>query len=488
MNQSTKRTFLGHPRGLLTLSMTEFWERFSYYGMRAILIYYMYYAVSDGGLGLPKATALSIMSIYGSLVYLSSTIGGFISDRLLGPRRTVFWGGVLIMFGHIVLAMPLGLTALFASIVLIVLGTGLLKPNVSEMVGSLYSTEDVRRDAGFSIFVMGINFGSLLAPLVVNWVQVKVNFHAGFSLAAFGMAAGLIYYVVSGRRTLNPAGNQAQDPIAKDELQALGLKVAAGVVVVAALLAVMGALHALTIDNVITLLTLVALAVPIAYFILMLRSHKVSATERSRVWAYVPLFIAAVIFWAIEEQGSVVLAVFAADQTQLNFGWFKILPGWFQMLNPLFILIYGPIFAWLWVKLGTKQPSSPRKFAYGLVFAGASYLVLVLPVMLFGTQTRVSPLWLLLSWAVVEIGEMLISPVGLSVTTKLAPKAFAAQMMSMWFLTDAAAQALNAQLVKLYSKATEGWYFAGVGIATIVFAGILLLMVPRIERLMKGVN
>lgn len=164
---------------------------------------------------------------------------------------------------------------------------------------------------------------------------------------------------------MNPAGNQAQDPIAKDELQALGLKVAAGVVVVAALLAVMGALHALTIDNVITLLTLVALAVPIAYFILMLRSHKVSATERSRVWAYVPLFIAAVIFWAIEEQGSVVLAVFAADQTQLNFCWFKILPGWFQMLNPLFILIYGPIFAWLWVKLGTKQPSSPRKFAYG---------------------------------------------------------------------------------------------------------------------------
>ena len=188
---------MGHPRGLLTLSMTEFWERFSYYGMRAILIYYMYYAVEKGGLGFDQPTALSIMSIYGSLVYLSATIGGFISDRLLGSRRTVFWGGVLIMLGHIVLSLPIGAVGLFGSIVLIVLGTGLLKPNVSEMVGSLYPEEDLRRDSGFSIFVMGINFGSLIAPIFVPWMADKFNFHAGFSLAAIGMFAAAIQSIAA---------------------------------------------------------------------------------------------------------------------------------------------------------------------------------------------------------------------------------------------------------------------------------------------------
>ncbi|WP_404819969.1 peptide MFS transporter [Lacticaseibacillus daqingensis] len=479
---------MGHPRGLLTLSMTEFWERFSYYGMRAILIYYMYYAVEQGGLGFDKATALSIMSIYGSLVYLSSTIGGFISDRLLGSRRTVFWGGVLIMLGHIVLSLPMGAGALFASIALIVLGTGLLKPNVSEMVGSLYPENDLRRDSGFSIFVMGINLGSLIAPLVVSWMQAAYNFHVGFSLAAFGMAVGLVVYVIDGRKYINPNDNQAPDPITPAELRPLMVKVGAGLAALAVILGVMGATGQLTVDNVITLITIFAIAVPVTYFVMMLKSKKVTKVERSRVWAYIPLFIAAVLFWAIEEQGSVVLAVFAADQTQLNFGGFKILPGWFQMLNPLFILLYGPLFAWLWVRLGKRQPSSPKKFAYGLVFTGISYLVMVVPVALFGTAVRVSPLWLVLSWAIVEIAEMLISPVGLSVTTKLAPKAFSSQMMSMWFLADAAAQAINAQIVKLYTPATEVMYFAAVGVVTILFAIVLAFMIPRIEKLMQGVN
>lgn len=487
-NDKQQRSFLGHPQGLLTLSMTEFWERFSYYGMRAILIYYMYYAVTKGGLGFDKATALSIMSIYGSLVYLSSTIGGFVSDRLLGSRRTVFWGGVLIMCGHIVLAMPLGAAALFASIALIVVGTGLLKPNVSEMVGSLYPENDPRRDAGFSIFVMGINFGSLIAPIIVPWGQAKWNFHVGFSFAAFGMFVGLIYYVIAGRKTINPKDSQAPDPLKAEEVKPLLIKVCAGIVALVVILGLMAAFGALTINNVITLITIIAIGVPVCYFVAMLRSKKVTKTERSRVWAYIPLFIAAVIFWAIEEQGSVVLAVFAADQTKLNFLGMHILPGNFQTLNPLFILLYGPIFAWLWMHLGKRQPSSPKKFTYGLVFTGLSYLVMVIPVLMFGANTRVSPLWLVLSWAIVEIAEMLISPVGLSVTTKLAPKAFASQMMSMWFLADAAAQAINAQIVKLYTPQTEVAYFAGVGLVAIVFAVVLAFMAPRIEKLMQGVN
>lgn len=484
-----EKEIFGHPRGLMTLSMTEFWERFSYYGMRAILLYYMYDAVANGGLGFEKSTALSVMAIYGSLVYLSSTIGGFISDRLLGSRKTVFWGGVLIMIGHIVLSLPIGASGLFGSIALIVLGTGLLKPNVSAMVGSLYGERDTRRDSGFSIFVMGINLGSLVAPLVVPWTQDTFNsYHMGFSLAAIGMFVGLIVYVIDGKKYLNDKDNQAPDPITKEELHPLLLKLGIGVVVLVAAIGLMAATGNLNIDNVINLITVFAIAVPITYFIMMLKSKKVTDTERSRVWAYIPLFIAAVIFWAIEEQGSVVMALFADQQTQLQFGSFKILPGWFQMLNPAFILLYGPIFARLWMKLGEKQPSSPKKFTYGLVFAGASYLLMAVPVAMFGVNTKVSPLWLVGSWALVIVGEMLISPVGLSVTTKLAPKAFSSQMMSMWFLADAAAQAINAQIVKFYSDQTEVAYFTAVGVVTIIFAIVLLFMAPRIEKLMKGIN
>lgn len=219
----------------------------------------------------------------------------------------------------------------------------------------------------------------------------------------------------------------------------------------------------------------------------MLSSRKTTKVERSRVWAYVPLFIASVLFWSIEEQGSVVLALFAKNQTILNLGFINLLPSWFQSLNPLFIILYGPIFAWFWVKLGKHQPSTPAKFAYGLLFAGASFLVMLIPVSLFGQQ-RVSALWLVLSWAIVEIGEMLISPVGLSATTKLAPKAFQSQMMSMWFLGDAAAQAINAQIVRLYTPANQMMYFAVIGIITVAFGILLGFMVPKIKGLMEGIN
>ena len=212
-NKPQDVSFFGHPRGLATLFFTEMWERFSYYGMRAILLFYMYYSVAEGGLGFDKTTAASIMSIYGSLVYLSSVIGGFLSDRVLGSRKTVFIGGVLIMFGHIALATPFGRVALFVSIALIVIGTGLLKPNVSGMVGDLYSDTDPRRDAGFSIFVFGINMGAFIAPIAVGYLGQNVNFHLGFSLAAIGMFFGLVQYVMDGKKYLSNNSLYPNDPI-----------------------------------------------------------------------------------------------------------------------------------------------------------------------------------------------------------------------------------------------------------------------------------
>lgn len=489
MNGDAKNTaFFGHPRGLSTLFFTEMWERFSYYGMRAILLYYMYYSVSKGGLGMDKTTAASIMAIYGSLVYLSSVLGGFISDRILGSRKTVFIGGILIMLGHIALSTPFGQAALLISIILIVLGTGLLKPNVSEMVGALYSDDDPRIDAGFNIFVFGINMGAFIAPILVGQVGMKINFHLGFSLAAIGMFFGLIQYWVDGKKYLSKDSLYPTDPIDPSELKGISIKTIIGLVALVLVLVIMQLFNALNITNVINLISIIAVLIPIYYFITMLSSTKISADERSKVWAYVPLFIASVLFWSIEEQGSVVLALFASDQTRLSLFGIGFEPSLFQSMNPLFIMLYVPIFAWLWVKLGKRQPSSPVKFSYGLFFAGLSFLWMAIPVILFGTDAKVSPLWLIMSWALVIIGEMLISPIGLSVTSKLAPKAFQSQMMSMWFLGNAAAQAINAQIVKLYTANTEVAYYSIVGLITILFGILLLFLSPKIKKLMVGVN
>lgn len=488
--------FFGQPRGLSTLFFTEMWERFSYYGMRAILLFYMYYAVTKGGLGMDQATAASIMAIYGSLVYLSSVVGGWLSDRVWGSRKTVFIGGVLIMFGHIALSLPAGVAALYVSIALIVVGTGLLKPNVSEMVGGLYSPDDERRDSGFSMFVFGINLGAAVAPWAVPWAANgfgfhlfgnEMNFHAGFSLAAIGMFFGLLQYTLDGRKYLSKDSLYPNDPIEKDDLRPIIIWTLVGVAVLLVVLGLLAAMGQLNITNIINIITFIAIALPIYYFIMMLNSKKVTKPEKSRVIAYIPLFIAAAIFWAIEESGSVVLALFAEQRTVLHIGSWHFAAANFQTLNPLFIMILTPVFVALWGHW-KGQPSAPGKFSAGLVFAGLSYILMAFPGMMYGTAGRVSPFWLVGSWFIVEIGEMLISPIGLSVTTKLAPKAFKSQMMSMWFLADSAGQAVNAQIVKYYSSATEVPYFMIVGIVSIVFGIILMFFVKKIHSLMDGVN
>ncbi|MDF7669202.1 peptide MFS transporter [Lactobacillus sp. ESL0703] len=488
--------FFGQPKGLSTLFFTEMWERFSYYGMRAILLFYMYYAVSKGGLGMNQTTAASVMSIYGSLVYLSNIVGGWLSDRVWGPRKTVFIGGVLIMFGHIVLSLPMGLVALYASIALIVAGTGLLKPNVSDMVGGLYSETDRRRDAGFSMFVFGINLGSAISPILVPWAANgfgihmfgnEMNFHAGFSLAAIGMFFGLMQYYFGGKKYLSNESLLPTDPIDHDSLIKILKKSVVAVIAVIVLLAIMAACGQLNIANVILLITIVAILLPIYLFVVMLRSKKVTKIEHSRVLAYIPLFIAAAVFWGIEESGSVVLALFAQERTVLHIGSWHFAAANFQTLNPLFIMILTPFFVWLWSKW-KKQPSAAGKFSWGLIFAGLSYVVMAVPGLLYGTAGRVSPFWLVGSWFIVEIGEMLISPIGLSVTTKLAPAAYSSQMMSMWFLADAAGQAVNSQIVKYFSTGTEIQYFLIIGGVSILLGLLMFFLVKKIDSLMAGVH
>ncbi len=483
-----QKGFFGHPKGLFTLFFTEFWERFSYYGMRAILLFYMYYEVSDGGLGLDQHTAMAIMSIYGSLVYMSGVIGGWLADRIFGTSKAVFYGGILIMLGHIALAIPGNISLFFVSMVLIVLGTGLLKPNVSSVVGEIYSEKDTRRDAGFSIFYMSINLGGFLSPLIVGEIGLKHNFHWGFAIAAIGMFFGLLFFVFTKKKNLGLAGTIVPNPLAPNEKKKVYTQIAVGIVIVAILIAVGIPAGFLTFDSFIALIGILGFLIPTIYFVTMYRSSKTSDVERSRVLAYIPLFLAAVMFWSIQEQGATILANYADTRTQLQFAGFDISPAWFQSLNPLFIIIFAPVFAWLWVKLGDRQPSVPKKFSLGLLFAGLSFLVILLPAYFGGTDSLVNPLWLVLSYFIVVIGELLISPVGLSATTKLAPAAFTAQMMSLWMLSNAAAQALNAQLVKFYTPETEMTYFGVIGGASIVLGIILLFVSPKIQKFMKGVN
>ncbi|MGF7034126.1 POT family proton-dependent oligopeptide transporter [Paenibacillus mucilaginosus] len=480
--------FFGHPKGLFMLFFTEFWERFSYYGMRAILVFYMYYEVSKGGLGIDEGTALAIMSIYGSLVYMSGIIGGWLADRIFGTSKAVFYGGILIMLGHILLAIPGSAAMLFVSMALIVLGTGLLKPNVSSIVGEIYSEGDHRRDAGFSIFYMGINLGGFLAPLIVGTLGMKYNFHLGFGLAAVGMLLGLTVFILTKKRNLGLAGTFVANPLTPEEKRSAFTRLGLGALIAAILVAVAIPSGLLTFRSFIALVGFLGILIPTLYFIVMYRSPKTTAVERSRILAYIPLFIASVMFWAIQEQGSTILANYADKRTQLDFAGLHISPAWFQSLNPLFIILFAPVFAWLWVKLGDRQPTIPRKFSLGLLFAGLSFLVILLPAYFGGSDALVNPLWLVLSYFIVVVGELCLSPVGLSATTKLAPAAFSAQTMSLWFLSNAAAQAINAQIVKFYTPETEMIYFGVIGGASILLGILLFLLSGRIQGFMKGVK
>jgi len=482
-----QKGFFGHPKGLFTLFFTEFWERFSYYGMRAILVFYMYYEVSNGGLGLDRTVALSIMSIYGSLVYMSGIIGGWLADRIFGTSKAVFYGGIFIMLGHVALAIPGNITLFFISMVLIVIGTGLLKPNVSNIVGDIYPENDNRRDSGFSIFYMGINMGAFISPLIVGELM-KTSFHLGFGVAAVGMFLGLVMFVLTKKKNLGLAGTQPGNPLEPGERKRVFSTFAIAAIVIAIVIAVGIPQGWLNFNSFIAIVGILGFLIPTAYFVVMYRSPKTTEVEQSRILAYIPLFLASVVFWAIAEQGSTILAIYAAERTNLNFMGLQISPAWFQSFNPLFIITLAPMFAWLWVKLGDRQPNIPQKFSLGLLFAGLSFIVILLPGYFGGSEALVNPLWLVLSIFIVVLGELCLSPVGLSATTKLAPQAFSAQTMSLWFLSNAAAQALNAQLVKFYSPETEMLYFGIIGGTAIVLSFVLYLVSPIILRYMKGVR
>jgi POT family proton-dependent oligopeptide transporter len=472
----------GHPRGLTTLFFTEMWERFSYYGMRALLILYMTTAVASGGLGFDTKTAAGIYGAYTGSVYLMSIPGGWFADNVLGTRRAVFLGGVIIALGHFSMAVPTTYT-FFMGLILIVLGTGLLKPNVSAIVGELYGPEDQRRDAGFSLFYIGINIGAFAAPLVTSPLGEKINWHLGFGVAGVGMTFGLIQYVL-GRNRLAHVGGPPRQTSAETRRKAL-----IGVLFMAAISAAVGVLFfgpEIVVENKMWIMLGALVAFLGWLFLAFLKPE-----EKKPVAVIVIVFLFSIIFWACYEQAGSSFNLFARDFTNRSIFGFEFPAGLYQASPPLFVITLTPFFVWLWLKMGDRQPSSPVKFSIGLLFVGLGAAVIATASLFTTGGAKVGPWWLIGVYALHTIGEICLYPVGLSTTTKLAPQRVAGLMMGIYMLSISFgnfAAGIAAGYFEAGSQEALVGLFSKVAAIPIIAALAMLALTPFIKKLMGKVR
>lgn len=480
----------GHPKGLYLLFTTEMWERMSYYGMRALLVLFCSAAVVDGGLGFSTERSALIYGYYTMAVYMLSIFGGYIADKIIGARRAVFVGGIIIASGHFTMALT-ATTAFYVGLILVAVGTGILKPNISSMVGALYAPDDERRDAGFSIFYMGINLGAFTAPLLTGFLAQHQSFkvwlsargfdpahswHWGFALAGIGMTLGLITYARSMKK-LDSLGAAPSIPTT-----AKWLNLAKAFLYVAALGGIVWLSHKSS--AVMWILAATILGGVVTYAIR-------GGVEGRRVAAIFVLFAANIIFFAVFEQTGSSINLFARDYTNNTVLGFSFPSSWYQSINSLFIITLAPVFAWLWMRLGHRQPSSPMKFTVGLAFVGLSFALMV-PAARLADQGLVSPLWLVGLLLLQTIGELCLSPVGLSTVTKLAPARLVGVLMGGWFLATSIGNFLSGYLARTFGSEGAGAslavFFRDQALFVFGAAAVLFLLVPLVKRLMCGVR
>ncbi|MGW7364830.1 peptide MFS transporter [Streptomyces sp. NPDC054841] len=490
------KTFFGHPRGLATLFMTEMWERFSYYGMRALLVLYLVSGGADaatgsqgGGLAMTAVTATAIYSVYVSMVYLMAMPGGWFGDRVWGARKTVTIAGFVIMAGHLSLAVP-GQAMFFVGLALVAAGSGLLKANISTMVGHLYDgPDDPRRDGGFTIFYIGINLGAFAAPLVIGTVGEKHNWHLGFLLAAVGMALGLAQFLI-GTRNLSPKSSVVPNPLTAQERKAVLTKVVLGTALVAAFYGVVVAAGMYTLNWALVPITLAGLLIPVAVLVRIKRDKDLDKVEQSKVSGYIWFFVAAAVFWMIYDQGGSTLSLFADSKTADNLFGMAFPATWFQSLNPLFIMALAPVFAWMWLALArrNREPNTIVKFAMALVLVGASFFVFIVPMGMAGDGSKVSPMWLVSIYMIQTIAELCLSPVGLSVTTKMAPQKYSSRMLGVWFLAVTAGDCTTG-LLSLAGVDLNGTGIIGLQALLAAVAGVAIWMYrKKVQALMGNVH
>lgn len=473
--------FLGQPRALAHIFGVEMWERFSFYGMQGILLIYLYYSAAEGGLGMGESTAAGIVGAYGGAVYLSTILGAWVADRLLGSERVLFSSAVMIMFGHIALSLLPGFTGVTVGLVLVAVGSGGLKANATSVVGSLYAPEDTRRDAGFSIFYLGINLGAFFGPLLTGLLQSRVGFEWGFGLAAVGMALGLAQYSV-GRRGLPESTRHVPNPLPAEKRPLAAAVGAAGVaLVVAAVL-----LGLVTPGNLAAVVIALVVVASVAYFALLLTSRRVTEVERSRVLAFVPLFVASVAFWSLYQQQFTVLTIYSDKQLDRDILGWEMPVSWVQSINPVFIITLSGVFAAVWTKLGPRQPSTPLKFALGTIVMGVAFWLFI---PFASEEANSTPLLAIIGILLVfTLAELLLSPVGLSVATKLAPAAYRTQMVALFFLSVALGTAVSGELAEFYTDGDQVVYFGVLGAVAVVLGAALALGRRPVLALMRGVS
>ncbi|MFR9720998.1 peptide MFS transporter [Aeromonas diversa] len=445
MNTPTKGTFLGHPKGLFLLFSTELWERFSYYGMRAVLVLYLTAQTTNGGLGWTESDALKLYGIYTGLVYITPLIGGWLADNFLGQRRAILIGAVFMALGQFTLALPHGLfpdqvvNVFYAGLALLIIGNGLFKPNISTMVGDLYEEGDHRRDGAFTIFYMGINLGSLLTGVVCGAAATAYGWQAAFVGAGIGMLISLVLQATLAQRFLGDIGR-----------------------------------------------------VPAAKRAAELNQNKQRAPltkqEVDRIKVILVLGLFTIIFWAGFEQAGGLMNLYTQEYTDRMIGGFEVPTAWFQSLNPFFIITLAPIMAAIWVKMGKREPNSPVKFAMGLLFLAVGFLFMVGAALQQGGNSAVktSMFWLIGAYLFHTLGELCLSPIGLSMVTKLAPLRLASLMMGAWLGFIAIANYAAGLIGSFIGESGPLAIFGGIAVAATLSAVILLTMANRLVYWMHG--
>lgn len=498
---SSDKSFFGHPRGLATLFFTEMWERFSYYGMRALLILFMVDAADKGGLAFDDKTSAAIYGLYTMFVYLLALPGGWLADKFFGLRKAVFYGGVIIALGHFCMAIPTN-ESFFLGLFFIIVGTGLLKPNVSSIVGGLYpADEPARRDAGFSIFYMGINLGAFIAPLITGWLGEGVSWHYGFGVAGLGMLIGVVQYKMteSSLGDVGAAPESTGDPsadAARKKNITRGLYIAGGLVTILLILLLTQTVVVNPV-NIANWSSVIILGSVILYFIYIFVGEKLTREEKKKIGMILILFFFSAVFWSGFEQAGSSLNLFADRYTLREFWGWEMPASWLQSVNPIFIILLSPVFGWLWITLAKRnmEPGTPIKFSLGLIILGLGFGVMAIASAIVAKGNQVMPTWLIITYFLHTTGELSFSPVGLSAVTKLSPKKLVGQMMGVWFMSIALGNLIAGLVAGEFSeeaiKADPNilpdlfWFITEFTVA----AGIVMLVLtPLLKRLMGNVR
>jgi len=504
--EASDRAFFGHPRGLATLFFSEMWERFSYYGMRGFLLLYMSTAAATGGLGLDTATAAVIYGVYTSSVYLMNIPGGWLADRVLGQRKAVLFGGIFIAAGHYALAIPASTTFYFG-LLLVAVGTGLLKPNISVIVGQLYGPQDVRRDAAFSLFYQGINLGAFLGPIITGFLVQHERFralitgwgmdpnsawHWGFGAAGVGMTLGLVQYVLGWRHLgtagLRPATASSPEEFQRAKRQAT-VYIAIGVVVIALLgLAIARGAVVVTRERVTTVFTILLLTVTIGIFGSLFARKDWTLVERRRLYMIGLYFVAAALFWSVFEQAGSTLNLFALDKTNNVVFGYAFPSTWWQSLNAVLIVLIAPVFAFMFLKLGHRQPATPIKFAIGLIAVGLGFLYLVPGARMTLGGDKVGISWLFMVYLIHTLAELWLSPVGLSAMTKLAPPKIVSLVMGIWFLGASVGNFMAGQAASFYDELPMTTLLIAVSVLPMTLGLVMLIFRRKLTELQGGIR